>query len=91
MERWLFNQVALQEYVLICAQDRRGGLCDKPGKSRDFYHTCYGLSGLSIAQHFGGGNIAHKIIVGDKSNELVSIDMQELKRCTVQYKRHICY
>ena len=24
---------------------------DKPGKGRDFYHTCYALSGLSIAQH----------------------------------------
>lgn len=23
---------------------------DKPGKARDFYHSCYSLSGLSIAQ-----------------------------------------
>ena len=28
-----------------------GGLRDKPGKSADFYHTCYCLSGLSSAQH----------------------------------------
>lgn len=30
-----------------------GGLRDKPGKRRDYYHTCYCLSGLSIAQHMG--------------------------------------
>jgi protein farnesyltransferase subunit beta len=29
---WLFNQVALQEYVLICCQHPAGGLIDKPGK-----------------------------------------------------------
>ncbi|CAH2080019.1 unnamed protein product [Thlaspi arvense] len=28
-----------------------GGFRDKPSKSRDFYHTCYCLSGLSVAQH----------------------------------------
>lgn len=30
-----------------------GGIIDKPGKGRDYYHTCYGLSGLSISQYFG--------------------------------------
>eukprot|EP01121_Diplochlamys_sp_Union-15-3_P002136 TRINITY_DN11856_c0_g1_i1.p1 TRINITY_DN11856_c0_g1~~TRINITY_DN11856_c0_g1_i1.p1 ORF type:complete len:352 (-),score=62.13 TRINITY_DN11856_c0_g1_i1:9-1064(-) len=48
---WLFNQIALQEYILLCCQGTNGGLRDKPGKTRDFYHTCYCLSGLSIAQH----------------------------------------
>lgn len=47
----LFNVTNLQEYLLICCQDLRGGLIDKPGKSRDFYHTCYTLSGLSVAQY----------------------------------------
>ncbi|CAL8102406.1 unnamed protein product [Calicophoron daubneyi] len=28
-----------------------GGLIDKPGKNADVYHTCYALSGLSMAQH----------------------------------------
>ena len=51
-ERWLFDQEALQEYLLVCCQDPRGGLVDKPGKARDFYHTCYTLSGLSVAQNF---------------------------------------
>lgn len=47
-----FNQKALQRYILHCAQQMDdGGLRDKPGKSRDFYHSCYALSGLSIAQN----------------------------------------
>ena len=29
---WLFNQKALQEYLLLCCQERDGGLRDKPSK-----------------------------------------------------------
>lgn len=50
--KWMFDQMALQNYILINCQYHAGGLIDKPGKSRDFYHTCYCLSGLSVAQHF---------------------------------------
>ncbi|RWW40670.1 hypothetical protein BHE74_00053894, partial [Ensete ventricosum] len=28
-----------------------GGFKDKPGKQRDFYHSCYCLSGLSVSQY----------------------------------------
>lgn len=35
----------------MCMQDLEGGFRDKPGKSRDFYHTCYCLSGLSVCQY----------------------------------------
>ncbi|RYH29319.1 hypothetical protein EON65_08910 [archaeon] len=46
-----FDQLALQRYILHCAQNTdNGGMRDKPSKSRDFYHSCYSLSGLSIAQ-----------------------------------------
>jgi len=31
-EHWLFNQEALQEYILVCCQHPQGGLLDKPGK-----------------------------------------------------------
>ena len=41
----------LQRYILLCAQDVNGGLRDKPSKPKDFYHTCYNLSGLSVSQH----------------------------------------
>ncbi|KAJ1103603.1 hypothetical protein NDU88_001024 [Pleurodeles waltl] len=67
---WMFDQQALQEYILLCCQCPSGGLLDKPGKARDFYHTCYCLSGLSIAQHYGGGEILHEVIVGAPENRL---------------------
>ncbi|TMW57612.1 hypothetical protein Poli38472_003537 [Pythium oligandrum] len=41
----------LQQYILLCGQQIEGGLRDKPGKPRDHYHSCYCLSGLSVAQH----------------------------------------
>ncbi|KAI9260219.1 terpenoid cyclases/protein prenyltransferase alpha-alpha toroid [Sporodiniella umbellata] len=50
-EDYLFDREGLQEYVLLCCQSRYGGLVDKPGKGVDYYHTCYCLSGLSVAQH----------------------------------------
>lgn len=40
----------LLDYLLLCAQVGHGGLRDKPGKNRDYYHTCYGLSGLAVAR-----------------------------------------
>ena len=44
------DAVGLQRYVLLCGQSGVGGLRDKPGKGADLYHTCYCLSGLSVAQ-----------------------------------------
>jgi protein farnesyltransferase subunit beta len=51
----LFNTRALQLWILRGCQQLKGGLRDKPGKSADYYHTCYCLSGLSAAQHIMGG------------------------------------
>ncbi|XP_015910439.1 protein farnesyltransferase subunit beta [Parasteatoda tepidariorum] len=70
-EFWMFDQRALQEYLLICCQAPHGGMIDKPERSRDFYHTCYSLSGLSISQHFYNSNNMKDWIVGHKNNELV--------------------
>ncbi|XP_011707188.1 PREDICTED: protein farnesyltransferase subunit beta isoform X2 [Wasmannia auropunctata] len=67
-DHWLFNQEALQEYILICCQNPHGGLLDKPGKNRDIYHTCYVLSGLSIAQ-----NSPIKSIIGKKLANKVEV------------------
>ncbi|GIL78989.1 hypothetical protein Vretimale_100 [Volvox reticuliferus] len=52
----LCNYEALQLWILKCCQASKGGLRDKPGKPVDFYHTCYCLSGLSIAQHAPGSH-----------------------------------
>ncbi|ORY42982.1 Farnesyltransferase subunit beta [Leucosporidium creatinivorum] len=49
--RDVFDRRALQEYVLLAAQNPGGGLRDKPGKGPDGYHTCYNLAGFSAAQH----------------------------------------
>lgn len=48
----LFDTAMLERYILLCAQDIHGGLRDKPSKNRDFYHSCYNLSGLSVAQQY---------------------------------------
>lgn len=70
-DHWLFSQKALQEYILICCQYKFGGLIDKPGRMPDFYHTCYALSGLSIAQHSNES----RMFIGNKDNLVVSISL----------------
>ncbi|XP_043203524.1 protein farnesyltransferase subunit beta-like isoform X1 [Amphibalanus amphitrite] len=70
-ERWMFHQEALQHYLLHCCENAHGGFFDKPGKNRDFYHTCYALSGLSIAQNFHLGRQHHPRVVGHQNNQLV--------------------
>ncbi|CAL1358023.1 unnamed protein product [Linum trigynum] len=47
----LFHNMALQQYIVLCSQEQEGGFRDKPGKARDYYHTCYCLSGLSVCQY----------------------------------------
>ncbi|XP_058805453.1 protein farnesyltransferase subunit beta [Phymastichus coffea] len=66
MNHWLFDQAALQEYLLICCQHPYGGFLDKPDTKCDLYHTCYGLSGLSIAQ-----NSPESVIIGPKQKNAV--------------------
>lgn len=39
-------------------------------RARDIYHTCYTLSGLSVAQHLPNGKVD---IVGDETNLLVKM------------------
>ncbi|CAF4911173.1 protein farnesyltransferase subunit beta isoform X1 [Pieris napi] len=68
IETVLFNQGALQEYIIVCCQSPEGGLIDKPGKPRDIYHTCYTLSGLSVAQH--GTGAGESFVIGSSETEL---------------------
>jgi protein farnesyltransferase subunit beta len=71
IDELLFNRTALQEYILICCQKPNGGLIDKPGKPEDLYHTCYTLSGLSIAQNFN--STKQPIIIGNPdTNEVLA-------------------
>ena len=70
IDELLFHREALQEYVLICCQKPNGGLIDKPGKREDLYHTCYCLSGLSIAQNFS--STKQPTIIGNPDNEILA-------------------
>lgn len=53
-----WDRSALHTYILAVAQMPHGGLCDKPGKRPDAYHTCYNLSGLSLCEHRVHGSAA---------------------------------
>jgi len=45
-------------------------------RTKDFYHTCYCLSGLSVAQHFADGKHACTRVIGNKEiNEVVCIHL----------------
>ncbi|XP_031379770.1 protein farnesyltransferase subunit beta [Punica granatum] len=72
-----FNSVALQQYILLCSQLQEGGFRDKPGKARDFYHTCYCLSGLSACQYSWSEDLdfppAPQAVLGPYSNLLEPI------------------
>jgi len=67
-----FTPQPLQYYVFLACQSAGGGLRDKPGKSADFYHTCYSLSGVAASQY---GIDGRPLVVGDGSNRLERIDV----------------
>lgn len=46
----LYDQLALQAYILFACQHHSGGLIDKPGKNPDLFHTNYASAGLSLSQ-----------------------------------------
>lgn len=83
----LFDAESLQVWVLKgCQQPLKGGLRDKPGKAPDYYHTCYCLSGLSVAQHAaraqrgggggcGGGGGGGGNVLGGEGNLLEPTDL----------------
>ncbi|KAK2963268.1 putative Protein farnesyltransferase subunit beta [Blattamonas nauphoetae] len=78
-----FDANGLLSYSFTCAQDTFGGLKDKPSTLVDDYHTCYGLSGMSLASHqghvFTDENDEH--CVGDVTvgflGEQIAVDHQE--------------
>mmetsp|Transcript_53966 Transcript_53966/g.144566 ORF Transcript_53966/g.144566 Transcript_53966/m.144566 type:complete len:420 (-) Transcript_53966:34-1293(-) len=67
-----FAPSPLQTYVFLACQHHGGGLRDKPGKSADFYHTCYSLSGVAASQYGVDGS---EVVVGEGANLLCPIDV----------------
>lgn len=64
----VFSALGLQMWLLLACQEP-SGLRDKPGKSPDFYHTCYCLSGLAVAQQCSGR------VLGEAGNSLRVTDV----------------
>lgn len=62
---YLFLNYELIEIIIFSL-----GLVDKPGKPEDLYHTCYCLSGLSIAQNFS--STKQPLIIGNLDNEVLA-------------------
>jgi len=85
----LFNETALQDYDLGASQTFQfGGFCDKPEKHPDLYHTCYALSGLSLAQEsldqiplVGGQSAALRRI-----NPLLNVCAEEAKKARTYFE-----
>ncbi|CAG8558918.1 9604_t:CDS:10 [Ambispora leptoticha] len=73
----LFDQEALQVYILAACQSPGGGLMDKPYLNPDFYHTCYCLSGLSSSQHH---------IIYDLNGELLGNNDESTKKLSALEK-----
>ncbi|CAD6197667.1 unnamed protein product [Caenorhabditis auriculariae] len=72
MPKGLFDARMLEEYVLVGCQVPTGGFRDKPDKNPDLYHTCYVLSGLSIAQKYSIEREGE--VLGGSVNRLVPIN-----------------
>jgi hypothetical protein len=63
----VFSSLGLQLWILLASQEPMG-LRDKPGKPPDWYHTCYCLSGLSVAQAASGtvlGGLGNAVCLTD--------------------------
>lgn len=91
---WMSSQ-HLQQYILCCCQTQKGGIEDKPGKGADLYHTCYALSGLSIAQHAAAHGDLGRLpyVFGNRTNLLEKTDpfynvcCKQLEECRMQLKK----
>ncbi|GMH95742.1 hypothetical protein TrST_g12683 [Triparma strigata] len=90
-----FDQGLLQRYVLLCGQHVEGGLRDKPSKMRDYYHTCYNLSGLSVSQHVLSED-GVPVVYGDSANVIApthacfNIRVDRVKAAQTYFKDKIC-
>lgn len=76
----MFDAEALQRYILECCQVGNGGLRDKPGVGRDLMHSCYALSGLSVAQHYGNATVSPASNRVERINVVYNLREDKLQR-----------
>jgi protein farnesyltransferase subunit beta len=81
----------LERYILLCAQEPKGGLRDKPSKPRDFYHTCYNLSGLSVVQNCPGENYGHVSNAIGRIHPLYNIRVERVQQLQALLASKIFY
>jgi protein farnesyltransferase subunit beta len=90
----LFDRTLLQRYILLCGQDLNGGLRDKPSKPRDFYHSCYVLSGLSVSEHVLTSSVEPSPVFGDRewnwifpTHPVYNIRLERVERVVERFER----
>ena len=66
----MFSPDHAQMYVLLACQVATGGFRDKPGKSPDFYHSCYSLSGLAALQYPTNSVTVERVLGPESQNRL---------------------
>jgi len=81
-----YDSNALSNYILVCCQDHHGGLKDKPGKNRDYYHTCYALSGLAVAQQDGAKDAGGAKLI--PINPVYNISFDHFHKASEYFKGH---
>lgn len=64
---------------------QRGGLRDKPGKSPDYYHTCYCLSGLASAQRHAGAVLGGPDNALPRSHPLCNVVEERLEAARAHF------
>ena len=88
----LFNQEALQAYVLFCCQNRKDGGCiDKPSKYPDLYHTYYATAGYALSQQTASEETLKHLTVDDmntfdKFNSIYGVSQRKVKAAKEYFK-----
>lgn len=52
---WI-DRKKLTHFILATQDTETGGFCDRPGNMVDPFHTCFGLTGLSLLAHYYSGS-----------------------------------
>jgi len=84
---WL-DEAALHHYVLGACAHASGGLRDKPGAGRDFYHTCYALSGLSVTMLDGQGTSSGVDLA--RTDPVFNVEVNKLARAQAFFAGFRC-
>jgi protein farnesyltransferase subunit beta len=91
----LYDQLALQGYILFCCQSSHGGLFDKPGKYPDLFHTNYAMLGLALSQKtILENNITVSLCYDEEMNfseidPVFTISAERLKNAKEYYRKKL--